>query len=183
MSFGVSINDGWLEYGSKGMFGQAKNILRARFWLMLCDILRFNRLAPAFIDGPENITLRECLDQLNMHDWFRRYYIQAMGAAIWSCSVETMLDFPARTFLQFFKNHGLLTVNGHPQWYTVKGGSREYVSRLTAGFRDKILLNCGATKIVRSDSSRVTVHDERNGVQKFDHVVLACHAKTSHCSC
>ncbi|HTK85752.1 MAG TPA: FAD-dependent oxidoreductase [Patescibacteria group bacterium] len=175
MSFGASIGNGWLEYGSKGMFGQVANILRPRYWRMLADILRFNRQAPAFIDRPGNITLGTCLDQLKMGDWSRRYYIQAMGAAIWSCSIETILDFPAQTFLRFFQNHGLLTVNDHPQWYTVKGGSREYVSRLTASFRDKIVTGCGVKTVSRS-GGKVQIHDERGAVREFDHVVFACHA-------
>lgn len=175
MSFGVCIDDGWLEYGSKGMFAQKRNLMRPRYWRMLADILRFNREASAHMDDYAAMTLRDCLDKLRMGDWFRRYYLQAMGAAIWSCSVDTILDFPARTFLQFFKNHGLLTVNDQPQWYTVKGGSREYVSRLIHGFRDRIRLRCGVQRVVREDG-RVIVHDERGGQDIYDQVIFACHA-------
>ena len=127
MSFGVSIEDGWLEYASGGMFAQTRNWLRPQFYGMIGDILRFNKEAPAYIERDANITLQECLDALKMGDWFRQYYLLAMGAAIWSCPVETIMKFPARTFLQFFKNHGLLSVNNRPQWYTVTGGSREYI--------------------------------------------------------
>ena len=101
-----------------------------------------------------------------------------MGAAIWSCSVETMLRFPAKSFLQFFKNHGLLTVNDHPQWYTVKGGSREYIQRLCKDFRNNIRLNCPVKKIIRLDG-KVYVHDELGGIEEFDQVIFACHADQS----
>ena len=174
MSFGVSIADGWLEYGSKNMFAQPANLLRPRFWRMLADIMRFNRQAPRYIDD-DSITLGECLDRLKMGDWFRRYYLLAMGAAIWSCPVETILDFPASTFIRFFKNHGLLTVNGHPQWYTVTGGSREYIRLLTAGFRDRIKTGCGARSVV-SESGKVTVRDTAGNRLTYDHVIFACHA-------
>jgi predicted NAD/FAD-binding protein len=179
MSFGASIganeNRGWLEYGSKGMFAQKANLIRPQFLGMLRDILRFNRTALAFAKGREDMTLGALLDAMAMGDWFRRYYLLAMGAAIWSSPLDTILDYPAQTFLRFFENHGLLTVNGHPQWRTVQGGSREYVRLLTAPFRDRIRLNCGARAVKRREG-KVTVEDERGQREDFDQVIFACHA-------
>jgi len=175
MSFGISIADGWLEYGSSGMFAQKKNWLRPQYYKMLADIIRFNKQAPQYIGRNADITLEQCLQQLGMGQWFRRYYLLAMGAAIWSCPIETILKYPARTFLQFFKNHGLLSINNRPQWYTVTGGSREYVSRLTASLKDKIKLNCGATKVTHN-GDKVTVEDESGKTETFDEVIFACHA-------
>ena len=180
MSFGASIarggQDGWLEYGSKGMFAQRANLIRPKFWGMLRDILRFNRTALAYLKGrDDDPTLRAVLDGMNMGDWFRRYYLLAMGAAIWSCPADAMLDFPARTFLNFFDNHGLLTVNSQPQWHTVKGGSRAYVSKLAAPFRNRIRLDCGVAKVERV-GGQVVVTDSQGGRDTFDHVVFACHA-------
>ncbi len=170
MSFGVSINDGWLEYGSSSMFAQRKNLCRPAFWGMLSDILRFNKRALTYIAQDADITLQQCLDQLKMGEWFRRYYLLAMGAAIWSCPIDTIMKFPARTFLQFFKHHGLLSVNDRPQWYTVTGGSREYVKRLTQKFQDKIRRNSPAEHVVK-DNDKWLVDGEM-----FDHVIFACHA-------
>jgi predicted NAD/FAD-binding protein len=175
MSFGVSIDNGWLEYGSGGMFSQKRNWLRPQFYKMLVDILRFNKQAPAYIERDSDITLEECLDQMKMGDWFRRYYLLAMGAAIWSCPTSTIMKFPARTFLQFFKNHGLLSIKNRPQWYTVSGGSREYVTRLTASFKDKIKLSCGV-KSVTPQGNKTSVEDATGHVTVFDHVIFACHA-------
>lgn len=175
MSFGVSVENGAIEYGSKGMFAQKRNLLRPQYWGMIADILRFNKNALTFVENKEPLTLHELLDKMKMGDWFRRYYLQAMGAAIWSCSVETILNFPAQTFLNFFKNHGLLTVNDHPQWYTVKGGSREYIKKITADYADKIRLSTGAVLVKRS-AEHVTVEDSTGQKQDFDHVIFACHA-------
>ena len=174
MSFGASIADGFLEYSSKAPFAQRKNILRPAYLRMVADILRFNRMAERYVDVPD-ITLGECLDRLDMGEWFRRYYILAMGAAIWSCSAETMLAFPAGTFLRFFKNHGLLTVRDQPQWYTVTGGSRAYVHKLTAGFADKIRLNMAARSVLRS-ADGVFVTDIGGQKHAFDRVIFASHA-------
>jgi predicted NAD/FAD-binding protein len=175
MSFGVSIDHGWLEYASGAIFAQKRNWLRPRYYGMLADILRFNKQAPGYIDRDVDITLQECLDQLNMSEWFRRYYLLAMGAAIWSCPVETVMTFPARTFLQFFNNHGLLSLNNRPQWYTVTGGSREYTARLTERFKDKIKLDCGVEKVTPRDD-KITVEDINGDTEIFDQVILACHA-------
>jgi len=174
MSFGASIGNGYLEYGSKGMFAQKRNLLRPAYWRMLWDILRFNRQAAAYLHRSNDITLAQCLDELRMGDWFRRYYLQAMGAAIWSCSIDTILKFPARNFIQFFHNHGLLTVNGHPQWYTVTGGSRTYIEKLVTGFRDRIRLGCGVKSVTRTGDG-VMVADTQGAKNTYDHVIFACH--------
>lgn len=175
MSFGVSINNSWLEYGSNGMFAQKQNLVRPAYYSMLADIIRFNKQAPAYIEKDDSITLRECLAQLKMGQWFQRYYLLAMGAAIWSCPIDTIMKFPAKTFLRFFKNHGLLSINDRPQWYTVTGGSREYVKRLTSSFKDNIKLNCGVKEVTRSDS-KVTVKDTQGNSETYDQIIFSCHA-------
>lgn len=175
MSFGVSINDGWLEYSSSAMFAQKSNIMRPAYWGMLRDILRFNKQARAYIEKDADITLGACLDALNMGAWFRQYYLLAMGAAIWSCPVQTIMAYPARTFLQFFKNHGLLSVNDRPQWYTVKGGSRSYVEKLTHAMKDKVAYEGGVQSVARSDG-RVVVTDVNGVAKTYDDVVFASHA-------
>jgi predicted NAD/FAD-binding protein len=175
MSFGVSVASGWLEYGSKNMLSQIRNIFRPKFWGMILDILKFNRMADKHPEIYEGKNLGEYLDYLGLGKWFRQYYLQAMGAAIWSCSIETILSFPAKSFITFFKNHGLLTVNDHPQWYTVDGGSREYVSRLSASFKNKIRFNCPVQSVVRLNG-KVVVTDKLGNTTEYDHVVFACHA-------
>lgn len=174
MSFGVSINNGWLEYSSNDLLA-GRNLKRLSYWGMLKDIVKFNRAAPAYLEKDPQITLGECLHELKMGDWFKDYYLLAMGAAIWSCPLETILKFPAQTFVRFFQNHGLLNINKRPQWYSVKGGSREYVSRLTASFHDKIKLNCGV-KSVTSQGDKWDVIDETGEQITYDHIIFACHA-------
>ena len=175
MSFGASIDNGWLEYSSSNLFAQKRNFLRSAFYGMLLDILRFNKQALAYIEKDSEITLQECLDKLGMGHWFRRYYLLAMGAAIWSCPIETIMQFPARTFLQFFNNHGLLSVNNRPQWYTVTGGSREYVFRLIEPFKDKIKTDCGVVKVTPV-GDKVEIEDSNGQKETYDQAILACHA-------
>lgn len=178
MSFGVSINGGWMEYGTRSLtnlFAQKRNLLRPQFRRMIRDILRFNKEAKPFVQAHPEASLAECLAGLKMGEWFRRYYLLAMGGAIWSTSQTQMLSFPARTMVQFFENHGLLTVDDHPQWYTVKGGSREYVRRLVAPFEQRIHLNRGVAKVVRGEAG-VAVIDVHGVRERYDQVVFACHS-------
>lgn len=175
MSFGVSVAKGWLEYGSKNMLAQPINIFRPAFWGMVSDIIRFNYIAVKKTDLYEGKSLGEFLDLLHMGAWFRKYYLQAMGAAIWSCSVETILSFPAKSFITFFKNHGLLTLNDHPQWLTVNGGSREYISRLTESYKNKIRFLTPVKSVMR-DGDKVIVSDISGHTEEYDEVIFACHA-------
>lgn len=175
MSFGVSIQNGWLEYASGGMLAQKRNIFRPAYWKMIIDILRFNKQAPAYIDKDNTITLEQCLDELKMGDWFRNYYLLAMGAAIWSCPLETIMKFPAKTFLQFFKNHGLLSINNRPQWYTVTGGSREYVQRLSRMLRHRVRHDYAVSKVIAKENG-FRIEDYRGNGEHFDQVIFACHA-------
>lgn len=178
MSFGASIDNGWLEYGTQkpgNMFAQKRNLLRPAYWGLIADILKFNKSAAAYLTKDPSFTLGDCLDDLGMRPWFRQYFLLAMGGAIWSTPLEEMLKFPASTFIRFFENHGLLTVNDHPQWYTVQGGSREYVGRLIEPFHDRIHLSRGAAKVWREESC-VHVEDVHGKSETYDDVIFACHA-------
>ena len=178
MSFGASIHNGWLEYGTQNLcnvFAQKRNILNPEFWGMIMDVLRFNKQAKAYLEKDPSVTLGDCLDALKMGDWYRQYFLLPMGACIWSTPLAQMLDFPASSFLRFFENHGLLSLTNQPQWYTVAGGSKEYVSRLTKPFEGTIQLNCGIRRVERVTGG-VMIHDTQGGSSVFDQVVFACHA-------
>lgn len=178
MSFGASIQNGWLEYGTQhthNIFAQKKNLLKPAFWRMIADVMRFNKQARRYLEADSSVTLGQCLDGLKMGEWFRNYYLLAIGGAIWSTPLSKMMDFPAKTFVRFFDNHGLLTVNDQPQWYTVQGGSQEYVKRLTESYKGRIRTNCGAIAVSRS-AEGVTVKDSQGGSALYDQVIFACHS-------
>ncbi len=178
MSFAASIQNGWLEYGTQSLrniFAQKRNLLLPAFWRMIADILKFNAAAKDYLDSPPTLTTGECLAQLKMGEWFKNYFLLAMGGAIWSTPLAQMLKFPACTLIRFFDNHGLLTVNDQPQWYTVAGGSKEYVWRITEPFKHAIRLGTAVQKVVRGLDS-VTIINAQGGQENFDAVVFACHA-------
>lgn len=178
MSFSVSCARTGLEYNGtslNSLFAQRENLVKPAFWGMLRDILRFNREAPALLrDGGEEIALGDYLDRSRYGPLFRDYYILPMGAAIWSTDPNRMLAFPARFLVRFFMNHGLLTLNDRPQWRVIRGGSRAYVERLIAPFRDRIRLSTPVQRLIRHDDGvEVRLAD---GSARFDAVFLACHS-------
>ena len=178
MSFGASIEEGWLEYGTpklNKLFAQKRNFFKPQFLGMVRDILRFNKQAKQYLEKDPSISLGHCLDSLGMGAWYRKYFLLPMGACIWSTPLTQMLDFPASSFLRFFENHGLLSINDQPQWYTVQGGSKEYIARLTAPYKDRIITGCGGKKVERIPDG-IIVHDTQGGKTLFDEVVFACHA-------
>jgi predicted NAD/FAD-binding protein len=177
MTFSASINGGWLEWGARNLdavYGQRRNLLRPRFALLVRDVLRFNAGAETVVARHPHFTMDQLITHMGLGDWFRRFYIMPMAGAIWSCPLREMLAFPARTLIQFFVNHHLLSASGQPQWYTVTGGSREYVALLTAPFSHRIRTNCGAAAITRRDG-KVQIRDTQGETSIYDEVVLACH--------
>jgi predicted NAD/FAD-binding protein len=175
MSFGVSKNGGAFEYAGgelKQLFAQPSNVLRPAFWRMVRDILRFNKSAPALLETASKLSLGAYLEEQEYSAGFVDDYILPMGAAIWSGSVEGMKAFPARSFIRFFVNHGLLKISGRPQWRTVTGGSKVYVARV---LRDLTRVVFAAVTRVRREPDLVVV-ETTGDVRNFDQVVFCCHA-------
>ena len=177
MGFAVSLDNGALEYsgsGLGGLFAQRRNLLSPRFWSMLRDLERFYRLAPRDLPTMGSIGLGEYLDGLGCGSPFRDDHLYPMAAAIWSTPVGDIPQYPAAAFVRFCENHGLLKLLGRPVWRTVDGGSREYVSRLTSSFADRIVTG-QPVRQVRRHASGVEIATD-TGVQRFDQVVIATHA-------
>ena len=178
MSFSVQTPTG-LEYNGttlNSLFAQRRNLVRPSFWRMIRDILRFNREAPRLLEWrSDSVTLGEYLDANGYSQQFVEHYILPMGAAIWSAGTDTLRDFPARYFVRFFHNHGMLSVDDRPQWLTVRGGSARYVEKLTAPFRDRIRLRTPVENVRRTPAG-VFVKPVGLEAERFDRVFFACHS-------
>ena len=117
MSFGASINDGWLEYGLnnlKCITAQKRNLLRPQFYKMIADIIRFGKRAEDAAKDDDK-TIGELVDELGLGQWFRNNYLMPMCGAIWSTPVDDVDQFPAKSLVQFFRNHALLAGLGEHQ--------------------------------------------------------------------
>ena len=180
MSFAASLRGGQLEYSGtsiNGLFGQRSNLLRPRFWHMVRDVMRFYKKAPDLLNDPslQTISLGEYLDANGYSLSFVDDHLLPMGAAIWSTTAADMRAYPLQAFIRFFVNHGLVQLADRPQWRTVKGGSREYVSRLMSQFKGTVVLNSQIAGLQRSEDG-VKVLDRSGQLSSFDDVVIATHA-------
>jgi predicted NAD/FAD-binding protein len=184
MSFSVQSPQGpgqeaieWSGDSLDTVFAQRRNLLRPRFWSMLRDILRFNRLTTALATTGAEAALAQPIGEFLADQGFGTAfcddYFLPMVACIWSCPTEQMLRFPMATMIRFCHNHGLLQVSNRPQWYTITGGSREYIRKMQHRLGD-VRLNTPVTAVTRQ-ADGVIVHTAQ-GQEAFDGVVMACHS-------
>ena len=178
MSFAVSLNDGAFEYSGGtgfGLFAQKSNIANPRFWSMMRDLLRFYRTAPRDLAIMGGLSLDDYLNRKGYGRAFRDDHLYPMAAAIWSTPAMQVGAYPASSFVKFCCNHGLLELWNRPVWRTVRGGSREYVARMTRRFAERICISTPIQAIHRAEG-RVELRDGHGRSHMFDDVVVATHA-------
>jgi predicted NAD/FAD-binding protein len=184
MSFAVAELGGSFEYSSRGLggfFAQKRNYISPHHYTLLREILRFNREAPRLLTNEtltnpdaEAMTLGEFLDAGRYSPIFIERYLIPMAGAVWSMAPEVMPMFPVLTLVRFMRNHGMLGINTHPKWKTIRGGSHSYFAPLTAPFRERIQKDTAIASIKRSDTG-VTLEFHDWPDRQFDEVVFACH--------
>jgi predicted NAD/FAD-binding protein len=180
MSFSVQHIPSGLEFcgsGLNGLFGQRRNLVRPSYYRFLGQINRFNKESPEVLEDPQYqySTLKEYVIEKGYGEEFLSRYLIPMAAAVWSMPQDTMMRFPAATLVRFFKNHGFLGLNTQHQWKTVSGGSWTYRDLLIAPFSDRIHVNRGAVRVIRS-GNKATVVGSDGSQREFDKVIFACHA-------
>lgn len=179
MSFAVTSAGGEFEYSSHGLngfFAQRKNLLRPAHYRLLREIMRFNREAAKILDQPEYgaLTLAQFLEAGRFDERFADRYLYPMASAVWSMPQSDLGGFPAQTLIRFFQNHGMLGINTHPRWLTLRGGSQTYLPPLTAPFRERIVTDAAITAVVRAENS-VRLDFRERPAMFFDQAVFACH--------
>lgn len=184
---GAAPDGGSLEWSGSSLstvFAQRRNLLNPRFWRMLADIVRFNRVTTRLAERGEDLRpnspllqpLGDFLREQGFSAEFRDWYFLPMMGCIWSCPTDQMLQFPVATMVRFCHNHGLIQIANRPQWYTVAGGARQYVHKITDRIADK-RLKTPVQQILRDAEGVRVVSAGR--VERFDAVILACHSDQS----
>jgi len=179
MSFSFHDQVNGLTYsgsGLNGLFAQRTNLGRPAFWRMLRGMFRFFRES-------EEALAAGAVPDVSLGDYLSgRYpretiedYILPMASAIWSTAPDEMGRFPAQSFLKFFHNHGLLSINDRPQWMTVAGGSHSYVKAFEGSFSGQIRLGDPVLGISRGNAG-VFIRTRGEPALAFDKVVIASHA-------
>lgn len=204
MSFSVQAPGAGLEWSGSdlnGVFAQRRNLVRPAFLRMLAELARFNRLTTALADALSAedglrqggalsgdaaqhglaVPIGDFLDEHGFSQTFRDWYLLPMLGCIWSCPTEQMLRFPTETMIRFCHNHGLIRIRNRPQWHTVVGGSRRYVQAIIQALPDaRLNTPVLALRRVPPDSGQGGVWlSTRQGTERFDDVVLACHTDQS----
>jgi predicted NAD/FAD-binding protein len=180
MSFGVSLDHGAFEYSSNSLASYLRHpelLVNPRFWSVLKEVVRFYRTGPGQMRrlAAEGLSLGQFLDRCGYGAAFQRDHLLPQAAAIWSCSVHEIRDFPAASFVAFCDSHGLMRFSDRPRWRSVAGGSRSYVAKLVEALEGRVLPGCGIRSI-RRDVDGVNLHDVRGRVGRYDQVVVATHA-------
>lgn len=181
MSFAVSNPDGY-EWAStlNGIFADRRNLFRPKFHKFWRTILKFNDLARAELEAGK-------IDDISLGFWLRNHgfdqdfldnYILPMGGAIWSTPEAEMLDYPARSFFQFFENHRLMHKE-RPKWRTVSGGSRNYVNAVSKLLDGRLKLGTAVSRVAPF-GSKVRVTLMNGDTELFDDVIVATHSDTTH---
>jgi uncharacterized protein len=187
MSFAVSLDNGAYEYGgsARGLVAQPSNLLSVAHFQLIRDTLRFFREAPELAARTHDLdtSLADWLSERRYSRAFVERHIRPMAAAIWSTPSREVLDFPAAAFARFFANHGLLQIRNRPQWRTVVGGSRSYVTKIVEALRTghdgtgvagSIRLGVGVRSISKNQN-QVTLRDTAGATETFDRVIVATH--------
>lgn len=179
MSFSVRCAGEGLEYSGASLrhfFAQRRNLLRPSHWWMLREILRFFARAPRLLETAEDgMLLGDYLREEGYGRRFREQFILPMGAAIWSAPLQQIARYPARRFIRFFVNHGMLELRDRPLWRVVEGGSRSYVEALTRPFRAQIRTSCPVQAVRRGAAgAQVTLSD--GTTESYDALILATHS-------
>jgi len=189
MSFSVQAPKAWgdeaLEWSGSNLdsvFAQRGNLLRPKFLKMLADVLRFNKICTRIAEQQKESDMRQPLSEFikhhNFSEAFKNWYFLPMMGCIWSCPTDQMLQFPVATMIRFCHNHGLIQVSNRPRWFTVKGGSKNYVQKIVSDLPDK-RLNTPVSLIERDESGvRIVTQDH---AERFDEVVICTHSDQALC--
>lgn len=179
MSFSVRDAHTGLEYNGhslNALFAQRRNLLRPSFHRMIADIFRFIQKAQKLVEQcDDGTTVGMFLKQNRFSQEFARYYLLPMGSAIWSCPIGKFAEFPIRFIVDFYHNHGLLSLSRRPTWRVIKGGSRNYVDALLRRLPNGVRLNSPVKSIERTRHD-VGVRLQAGQFHRFDHVIFACHS-------
>ena len=178
MSFSVCNPLIALEYNGSnidGLFAQRRNLFNYNFIKMIREILKFNKKSPMILDDEKfnDMSIRDYVKYLGLSDYFFNNFLVPMSSAVWSTPVEKMGEFPARSLVRFFHNHGFVGIDTQLQWKTVTGGSREYRDRLVKALNARIVINSKNNEVIQNGNCVDVIFG--NQKESFDKVIVASH--------
>ena len=157
----------------------ASNLARPAFWRMLADLLRFNRELRAIVAGgaAEDRSLAQFVDDGGYSRWFIERLIVPQVSAVWSADPASLWSFPGalpRRVLRQPRDARLprppALADGRRRLAPLRRGARRAV-RATASASAR-----RSTSVRRDDDGVTRARCAAARAERFDEVVLACHA-------
>jgi len=180
MSFSLSCERSGMEYGTgnlKALFGNKSNIISFKFYKLLFGIFTYFKKAKTFLkhNNDFSYTVHDFIKSAKINNYTYEKFILPMASAIWSTNFDEIEQMPAKYLFEFYKNHDLLSINPSKKWRVIKGGSKQYVSKLIKPFDNRIRINSKVHSIKR-DKNTIYLKTDRNEKEEFNAVILACHS-------
>ena len=138
---------------------------------LFVEMIRFNNLAS---NVETNLSVENWLRKNNFSDFFIANYLLPMSSSIWSSSQESIKRFPMKSLSSFFKNHGLLNLVKRPQWFTVLGGSDNYVEKII-NISEINNVVTDAELLIKREGRKVSLQN-KGVTSQYDLLIFACHA-------
>ena len=188
MSFSVKCSKTGLEYNGtnlNGLFSQRKNLFSPSFYNFIINILKFNKLCLSenIYTNSNNMTIGDLIKNQKLSENFCKYYLLPMTGAIWSSAPENMLKMPLTTFIDFFRNHGLLQITNRPTWRVVKGGSSQYIKAWQQNYSGEVFTSSKVLSIKTNNNQnknkKYTIYTEKSSTD-VDNIVFACHSDEAY---
>lgn len=179
MSFSVHDESTGFEYsaqsGLSGLVARKRNLLSPAFYRMVADILRFYRQAGVALKQLDDaLTLGQFLHQHGYSRSFSEWHLLPMACALWSASLDRIMDYPMRYLLQFMDNHCMLQLRQRPPWRTISGGSKQYVTALRHHIQAEFRIGDPVLSVCRGQHN---VWVKSAGAEReYDALVMACHS-------
>ena len=180
MSFSLSCERSGMEYGTgnlKALFGNKSNIINFQFYKLLFGIFTYFKKAKTFLkhNNDFSYTVHDFIKSAKINNYTYEKFILPMASAIWSTNFDEIEQMPAKYLFEFYKNHDLLSINPSKKWRVIKGGSKQYVSKLIKPFENRIRINSKVHSIKR-DKNTIYLKTDHNEKEEFNAVILACHS-------
>jgi predicted NAD/FAD-binding protein len=159
-----------------GLFADRRNLFRVKFYHLLKEIHRFNRLAKRVLLSTHTTdTLQQFLKQHQFHTHFAELYLYPLISALWSSPRDVIGAMPIYFVAHFFENHALLKLVPDISWKVVKHGSSRYISPLIQAFKEQVYVNTAVVNLRREDQG-FNLYHEKGQIGHFDAVVVATHS-------
>lgn len=180
MSFSLSCERSGMEYGTgnlKALFGNKSNIINFQFYKLLFGIFTYFKKAKTFLkhNNDFSYTVHDFIKSAKINNYTYEKFILPMASAIWSTNFDEIEQMPAKYLFEFYKNHDLLSINPSKKWRVIKGGSKQYVSKLIKPFDNRIRINSKVRSIKRAKNT-IYLKTDHNEKEEFNAVILACHS-------